>query len=213
MTRKDKFVALKEFANLETGRLDVSKLDYEYTLYKKSVRYKPLCSKIRKCTRCPGMNLKKITESACGWGNVCSPVFFIGQSLHEPGVESGIPFITGSGNCLDVALRLSGLTRRDVFITNVVHCHPPENRASMFQEKSNCFRFLVDELRIVQPRLIVAMGNDAKEAVHKVREMELFEQKVKYYNVKHPASFMYSSPEDRPEWVVKLSLEIDKCLK
>jgi uracil-DNA glycosylase family 4 len=212
MPRKDKLVALKEYVKLETGRINTDKLSYENELYEKAVRMKTLASRIKRCKLCPGLNLTKLTESAAGWGDLTSPVFFVGQSLHEPGVSSGIPFIGGSGNAMDIALRLSGLLRKDVFISNTVHCHPPKNRASSFQEKRNCFRFLVSELDIVKPRLIVAMGNDAKDAIAKIRAMEMFEHKVKYYNIKHPAVFMHGSPEDRPDWIVKLSMEIDKCL-
>jgi DNA polymerase len=212
-TRRDKLVALQSFANIETGELDLSKFVYENTLYEKAVKMKQLASKIAKCRACPDMNIKLYTESCPGWGNLNAQVFFVGQSLHEPGVLSGLPFIQGCGYSIDAALRLSGLLRKDVFFSNAVHCHPPANRPSTQGEKDNCIHFLLQELDIVQPKLIVALGNDARDAIELIPpSVKAMKNKTKVLKIKHPASFMYSAPEERIGWIVKLSLEIDKVL-
>jgi len=212
-SRKDKLVALKQFADLETGKIYIDQFDYERTLYEKAIKMKSLAAKIKKCKKCPGLNVKRFTENCPGWGNLNSLIFFIGQSLHEPGVSSGIPFTLGSGYCIDAALRLSGLLRKDVFMSNVVHCHPERNRASMTEEKKNCFKFLWNEIQIVQPSLVVALGNDAKETVNDLLMSYSYNPPPKVIRIKHPASFAYSAPEERIDWIVKLSLEMDKCLK
>lgn len=209
-TRKDKLVALKAFADLETGKLHTDLFTYENDLYRKAVQMKSLAAKIRRCKKCPGLNVKRFTENCPGWGNLNADIFFVGQSLHEPGVSSDIPFILGCGYSIDAALRLSGLLRKDVFMSNVVHCHPEKNRGSTAEEKEDCLDFLDKELWIVCPRLVVALGNDAKEAVDSLRET--FPKSVKVLKIKHPASFMYSAPEERIDWIVKLSLEMDKVL-
>lgn len=212
-TRKDKLIHLEDFLNLETGEIDKDKFEYENTLYEKSVQMKSLNSKIRRCSLCEGMNIKRYTECVPGWGDLNSPVFFIGQSLHKPGVVSDLPFILGCGYILDAALRLSGLLRKDVFISNVLHGHPVSNRASMEEEKKNCLFYLERELEIVRPKLLVALGNDAKWAVEEMAMSGLSTGVNKVYCIKHPASFMYGSPELRIDWIIKLSLEIDKVYK
>lgn len=209
-SRKDKLVALKEFVDLETGKVDREAFVYENTLYEKSVKMKSLAGRISRCKKCPGLNIKRFTESTPGWGNVNSPIFFIGQSLHEPGVSSGIPFVLGCGYCIDAALRLSGLLRKDIFMTNVVHCHPEKNRSSTVEEKNSCLEYLAKEIEIVKPRMIIALGNDAKEAIAEFTILKKEDRKV--IKIKHPASFMYSTPEERIDWIVKLSLEIDKVV-
>jgi DNA polymerase len=136
---------------------------------------------------------------------------FIGQSLHEPGMYSQIPFILGSGLIIDAALRLSGIDRHDCYWTNIVKCHPERNRASTDEEKENCWYYLSEEIRIVQPRVVVALGKDAKQATEKY-EKKYKDKSRKWLSYVHPASLLYASPESRPNYIVKLSLDIDKIL-
>lgn len=208
-TRAEKLVALQEFCNLETGELKIAAFKEEEVLLDKGRQMKVLAGKIRQCKACPGLNVTRMTESAAGWGNLNADVFFVGQSLHQPGMTSGIPFIGGSGLAIIAALRLSGLRRRDCYWTNTIHCHPENNRGSETEEKENCLPFLKAELKIVQPKLVVLMGEDAKAANLKLDQIvpEAIERCIR-----HPAAFCYAAPERRVGWVIKLSLEIDKCL-
>ena len=210
-TRSEKLTALQDYMNLETGRIKESSFIWENTLYEKALRKKLLDSRILRCTKCPGLNIARFTEACPGWGNLNADVFFIGQSLHKPGVRSGLPFIGGSGYMIDAALRLSGLLRHEVYFWNTVLCHPANNRASTSEEKENCFPYLREVISIVQPKMIIALGNDAKEAVGKLSGWS--EDPPRTLCIRHPASFSYSEPESRYLWIVKLSLEIDKVLK
>ena len=203
--RKDKLIALRKMVNLETGEICEESFGYENALYNKGCAMKSLNAQIKKCQLCEGMNIPRLTENCPGWGDLNAKVFFIGQSLHKYGIHSDLPFILGSGYLLDAALRLSGLLRKDVFISNVVHCHPPKNRASTTEEKENCLSFLEREIDIVEPELIVALGNDAHWAV--------IQFGIKALCIKHPASFLHSAPEDSIDWILKLSKEIDKVYK
>jgi len=123
---------------------------------------------------------------------------------------SQIPFILGSGLMIDAALRLSGIKRGDCFWTNVVHCHPERNRTSTDEEKENCWGYLAEEIGIVQSRIVVALGKAAEQGVK--RYMSEREYGWKYLKYSHPASLIYSAPEARPNWIVKMSLDIDKIL-
>ncbi|WP_306460726.1 uracil-DNA glycosylase family protein [Mycobacterium arosiense] len=73
-----------------------------------------------------------------------SPVVVVGQSLcGKPCMRAQIPFTGGRGRFLNLALERAGLTKSDIFTTNVVHCHPPNNRPSLPNEIENCRPYLL----------------------------------------------------------------------
>jgi len=120
------------------------------------------------------MNLKGQTEAAPAFGDPSSLVVFVGQSLCRPCMATQIPFTGGSGRFLDRAFELAGVKKAELFITNVVHCHPPENRPSSPDEVEACTPFLVRELSLARRRLIVALGRDAAAALRLVRSSDRF---------------------------------------
>ena len=128
-------------------------------------RMRILATQIRGCTACPGMNIPEVTQAAPGYGSVHSPVMIVGQSLCGPCMATQIPFTGGSGRFLDRALTAANLAKADVFTTNVVHCHPPNNRPSLPHEIHNCRPYLAREIDIVAPRLIICLGRDARAAL------------------------------------------------
>ena len=103
---------------------------------------KLIANRISACRDCEGMNEPGVTASAPGFGSADSPVAIVGQSLCRKCMESGISFTGGSGGYIDDALELAGRKKRDLFITNVVHCHPPDDRPSHQHEIDNCRHFL-----------------------------------------------------------------------
>lgn len=125
-----------------------------------------LDTEIANCRRCDGMNIPGVTASAPGYGCLASPVALVGQSLCEKCMDSRVPFTEGSGELIDDAIKLAGLKKkRDVFISNAVHCHPPKNRPSHQHEIVNCSPFLHRELEIVRPRLVITLGRDAERVM------------------------------------------------
>lgn len=124
-----------------------------------------LDTEIANCRRCDGMNIPGVTACAPGYGCLTSPVALVGQSLCEKCMDSQIPFTEGSGDRIDEGIALAGLTKKQVFISNAVHCHPPKNRASNQHEIVNCAPFLHRELEIVRPRLVITLGRDAERVV------------------------------------------------
>jgi DNA polymerase len=86
---------------------------------------------------------------------------FVGEG---PGAEEdrlGEPFVGRAGELLDRIIAAMGLRRKDVYIANVVKCRPPENRVPMFDEVNACFPFLREQIDIVRPEVIVALGATA----------------------------------------------------
>lgn len=126
---------------------------------------KLIANRISRCRQCPDMNEPGVTASAPGYGSAHAPVAIVGQSLCRKCMESGIPFTGGSGTYIDRALELAGREKPELFITNVVHCHPEDDRKSYRYEIDNCRHFLHEELDVVSPRLIIGLGEDAEKVL------------------------------------------------
>ncbi|WP_231964956.1 uracil-DNA glycosylase family protein [Mycobacterium sp. E3339] len=117
------------------------------------------------CDKCDGLNIHGVTQASPGYGSEQSPVMIVGQSLCRKCMEKQEPFVGGSGNLVDRSLKSAGIAKCDIFITNVVHCHPPKNHKSLPEWITNCTPYLHRELDIVQPRLVIGLGKDAEAAL------------------------------------------------
>jgi len=106
------------------------------------------------------------TSIVFGDGNPESPIVFVGEA---PGMEEdsqGLPFVGRSGKLLNKALELCGIKRNQVFITNVVKCRPPNNRAPTLEEIEIGKKLILQyELKIISPKLIVTLGSVALHGV------------------------------------------------
>ena len=116
------------------------------------------------CQSCPLH--KERTQAVFGEGNALSPaVAFIGEGPGANEDRKGRPFIGRAGELLDRQIVAMGFKREDVYICNVVCCRPPENRKPEKAEVDACKLFLIGQLRIVRPRIIVALGASAAQAL------------------------------------------------
>lgn len=115
-----------------------------------------LASQIRTCTQCALCQTR--THAVPGEGNMQPLVVFVGEA---PGAEEdrlGRPFVGRSGRFLDSMIEWIGLRREDVFITNVVKCRPPQNRAPQPDEVAACRDYLERQIEILAPRVVVTLG-------------------------------------------------------
>lgn len=204
-TRRENLIKLRDFFNLETGQMDRSAFHEVDALFDKAIQKKALDTDIRNCRLCPGLNVPNMTEAAVGYGDLNAKIMFVGQSLCTVCMNTGIPFTKGSGYLIDAALILADLERKDVFITNIIHCHPPQNRASLPKEVANCRNHLLRELDIVKPELVVTLGADARDSFAKIKAGN-----YTVYNVKHPAAFLHGGFEGAIEWVLNLAKKLEK---
>ena len=111
------------------------------------------------CTRCRlSENRTQVVWSA---GNLDSDVLFIGEApgFHED--KQGVPFVGAAGKLLDTLLAEVGLDRTQVAIVNVIKCRPPNNRDPLPDEIESCRPYLEGQLRHMQPKVIVTLGNFA----------------------------------------------------
>jgi len=115
-----------------------------------------LAAVVRLCTRC-GLCQGR-THAVPGEGNIQPQVVFVGEA---PGAEEdrlGRPFVGRSGRFLTGMMEEIGLRREDVFITNVVKCRPPKNRAPRPDEVAACRDYLEAQIELLAPRVVVTLG-------------------------------------------------------
>lgn len=113
---------------------------------------------IKECT----CELKKTaTQAVPGNGNPNTEIVFIGEAPGKSEDEKGIPFVGSAGKFLEEMLALVNLKREDIYITNIVKYRPPNNRDPLPEEKSACEKWLMEELKIISPKLIVFLGRHA----------------------------------------------------
>lgn len=101
------------------------------------------------------------TQPVFGLGNPDADIVFIGEAPGKKEDETGKPFIGAAGKFLSKMLESISLSREDIYITNVVKYRPPNNRDPKPKEKSACRDWLLEELQIVEPKLIICLGRHA----------------------------------------------------
>jgi DNA polymerase len=115
------------------------------------------------CTRCRLAGGR--TQVVYGVGNPNADLMFIGEGpgYHED--KQGEPFVGAAGQLLTRMLGEIGLSRQEVRITNVVLCRPPGNRDPLPDEVESCSSWLMEQIALVNPRLIVTLGNFATRSI------------------------------------------------
>lgn len=98
-----------------------------------------------------------------GEGNLDAEVVFIGEAPGKNEDEQGRPFVGAAGKFLDEMLGHAGLVRGDVYITNIVKYRPPNNRDPLPEEKEVFWPYLLRQLKVIQPKLIVTLGRHSME--------------------------------------------------
>lgn len=159
----------------------------------------------RNCQRCA--LARQRTRLVFGSGEPDVKLMLIGEApgYHED--QAGVPFVGNAGQLLDRILQAIQLTRRDVFITNVVKCRPPDNRDPLPEECQTCFPLLKQQLEIIQPQCILLLGRiaasvllqtDASIANLRGQVHEAFGAKVVV--TYHPAALLRNPELKRSTW-------------
>lgn len=122
---------------------------------------------IQHCTRCPLWRTR--TKAVPGEGPAQAEVVIVGEAPGRQEDVEGRPFVGAAGRVLDGLLEAAGLRREEVYITNVVKSHPTHrrggpNRAPRRGEVAACLPWLVQQLAIIRPRLVVTLGTHALQA-------------------------------------------------
>ena len=101
------------------------------------------------------------TQAVPGSGSAFADILFIGEAPGKNEDLQGVPFVGAAGNFLEEMLRSVGLSRKDIYITNIVKYRPPENRDPLPDEISDCAKWLREQIILIDPTLIVTLGRHA----------------------------------------------------
>ncbi len=164
------------------------------SLKERQTAMEKIASEVRVCPKCPLS--KSRTKAVPGDGPVNAEIMFVGEApgFHED--QQGLPFVGASGKYLEQLLELIGLTRKDVFITNIVRCRPPQNRDPERLEIETCEPYLDQQIALIQPRIIATLGRysmakffpDGK--ISKIHGVAKKEDGRIYYPLFHPAAVL-----------------------
>ena len=157
------------------------------------------------CVRCPlhqGRNKIVHTE-----GNPQSRLMFVGEAPGADEDASGRPFVGRAGQLLNKIIEAIGLKRDDVLIGNVNRCRPPANRTPTTEEARTCKPFLLREINIARPDVIVVLGNtamknllDTKEGITRLRGEFQDYRGIKVMPTFHPAYLLRDPSKKREVW-------------
>ena len=167
------------------------------------------------CAKCPSLCQSR-TQVVFGSGNPGAEVMFIGEAPGANEDEKGIPFCGMSGQVLNELLASVGLSRDDIFITNTILCRPENNRNPAKEEVDNCRDRLDRLIRIMQPKVIVTIGNFATERILGKKGITSLRGKVfekegrKIVPVIHPANYLYSGRN--PEMFTQMKKDFEKIM-
>jgi DNA polymerase len=134
-------------------------MDLENTRAENAEKLSVIAARIAKCVACP--LAKTRIKTVPGEGDPVAEIVFIGEAPGEAEGLTGRPFVGRAGQLLTKMILAMGLTREAVFVTNTVRCRPPNNRPPTDEEIKVCNPFLKEQLQIIKPKVICALGKSA----------------------------------------------------
>jgi uracil-DNA glycosylase family 4 len=167
----------------------------------KQEQLKELNDRMAECSQC-------VLRAGCkqvvpGDGSAEAQIMFIGEGPGQKEDELGKPFVGAAGKFLDEMLETISLKRETVYIANVVKCRPPGNRDPLPDEVAACWPWLIEQIKIIQPKLIVTLGRHSMERFlpgYKISEMhgKAMRRDIQglgrhiFYALYHPAAALYN---------------------
>ena len=156
----------------------------------------------RKCFLCEGR-----TNTVPGEGNPQARLVFVGEGPGATEDETGRPFVGMAGELLDKLLAAIDIACEDVFIANIVKCRPPQNRKPLPDEVAACLPYLHRQIALIRPKVIVALGGTAAEALLGVKK-SLGDLRGKVHRFDglplivtyHPAALLRNPNWKKPTW-------------
>jgi uracil-DNA glycosylase len=126
-----------------------------------NAEWEELREEVETCTRCS--LYKTRTKAVFGVGNTQAELMFIGEAPGAQEDKQGEPFVGRAGQLLDSMLRAINLSRKEIYIANILKSRPPNNRDPLPEETAACTPYLIRQIALVQPKLLVALGRIAAQ--------------------------------------------------
>src|SRR5581483_5869167 len=156
------------------------------------------------CTRCR-LHKQGRKQIVFGVGNPDAELMFIGEAPGADEDQQGEPFVGRAGQLLTNMIKAMGLSREDVYIANIIKCRPPSNRTPERDECETCSPFLMQQIKVISPKAIVALGAVAAKTLLAVNA-PMSELRGNWYDFRgtklavtyHPA-FLLRDPRQKKE--------------
>jgi len=156
------------------------------------------------CTRCL-LHKQGRKQIVFGVGNPEADLMFIGEAPGADEDEQGEPFVGRAGQLLNNMIKAMGLRREDVYIANIIKCRPPGNRTPERDECETCSPFLLRQIAVIKPKVIVALGAVAAKTLLAINA-PMAELRGRWYDFRgtklavtyHPA-FLLRDPRQKKE--------------
>jgi DNA polymerase len=150
---------------------------------------------------CPDL-AREAKNLVMGDGNIDADIVLIGEAPGKNEDEQGLPFVGAAGKFLNEMLEGAGIKRSDVYITNIVKYRPPNNRDPQLAEKAAFWPYLVRQLDVIQPKVVVTLGRHSMEyflpdrkisEIHgQPKRISFGESKIVVVPLYHPAAALYN---------------------
>ena len=160
-----------------------------------------LHNKILQDTVCPEL-AAQATQLVMGDGNPDADIVLIGEAPGKKEDEQGVPFVGAAGKFLNEMLASAGMNREDVYITNIVKYRPPNNRDPSPEEKKAFWPYLLKQLQIIEPKIVVTLGRHSMEyflpgqyisKIHgQPKRIQLGDHEIVIVPLYHPAAALYN---------------------
>jgi DNA polymerase len=160
------------------------------------------------CRACPLAETR--TRVVFGVGPTRTPVLFVGEGPGQQEDLQGEPFVGPAGKLLDEMLSIIDLSRENCYIANIVKCRPPGNRDPRETEQQACVGFLYEQIRLLQPKIIVCLGRiaagvliDKDYRITRQHGQWVMKNGVWYTSIYHPSALLRDLTR-RPETFLDL---------
>lgn len=163
--------------------------------------------KYKNCQNCPLHENR--TNFVYGDGNPNADLMIIGEGPGQKEDQAGHVFIGPAGQLLTKMLQAINIKREDVYITNIVKCHPPHNRDPFPAEKEACLTYLTEQIQIVKPKVILLLGKVAAStllphqdnaSLSSYRNKEHYYQNIRTFVSYHPSALLRNASYKLPAW-------------
>ena len=163
----------------------------------KKIELEKLNQKIRDCRRCPLWKTRK--NAVPGEGSVNTKIMMVGEASGRMESLRGKPFVGPAGKFLDKLFELSGINRKDIFITSILKCRPVidnRDRKPTKEEIEDCLPYLKKQIEIINPQKFILLGEVAFSVFFPQKELSSFrgrwvkKDNKEYFVTYHPAAGM-----------------------
>ena len=182
----------------------------------------PIEARAKVCAKCRELARSR-QNVVFGVGDPHTELMFIGEAPGRDEDLEGEPFVGRAGELLTKIIQAMGLKRHEVYIANVLKCRPPENRTPLPDEVANCLPYLLAQIELIKPKVIVVLGATAMKALLDV-QLGITKMRGNWYNFQgipimptfHPAYLLRNPAAKKDVWqdmqtvLAKLGREVPK---